>query len=118
MMIAVREAGVHIVRFMLSCGAPCWEREHHSDSWTALHLAAHLGHADIARLLIQHGATVNMLAVRHPVVVLLPHLVHRTWAKLPCTMPALKVTGRLSKSCLPTVRIRMPAGAIPTGCIL
>ena len=34
-------------------------KAHSHDGWTALHLAAHFGHADAARLLIRHGADVR-----------------------------------------------------------
>ena len=34
-------------------------KAHSHDGWTALHLAAHFGHADAARLLLRHGADVH-----------------------------------------------------------
>jgi ankyrin repeat protein len=34
-------------------------KTHSHDGWTALHLAAHFGHADAARLLLRHGADVR-----------------------------------------------------------
>ena len=34
----------------------------------ALHIAAKNDHADVARVLLEHGADVNLLAVREPIV--------------------------------------------------
>lgn len=57
---AVRRGDVQLIRELLGAGADLDARDRHGE--TALMLAAHRGHGDIAALLVEVGADLNVTA--------------------------------------------------------
>jgi ankyrin repeat protein len=59
MMAVAVQGAPPVARLLVDCGADV--NGHKGDRWTSLHLASHKGQLDTAKLLIDHGANVDML---------------------------------------------------------